>query len=76
MQTKREVVGWLFAEADRDQVLVREENGHVSLHNASEGTFSQFAIQTGTFHRHSIVDPVTNEIVGYEMESVPLASLT
>jgi hypothetical protein len=75
MKTKRQVVGWLFVEADRDHVLVREENGHISLQNASEGTFGQFAIQTGAFHRHPILDPVTSEILGYEIESVPLASL-
>lgn len=74
MKTKREVVGWLFVEADSDHVLVREENGHISLQTASEGTFGQFAIQTGTFHRHPIFDSVTCEILGYEMESVPLAA--
>lgn len=75
MKTKREVIGWLFVEVDRDHVLVREENGCISLQAASESTFGQFAIQTGAFHRHPIFDPVTSELVGYEMESVPLASL-
>jgi hypothetical protein len=75
MKRKREVIGWLFVEADRDHVLVREESGHISLQTASASTFGQFAIQTGAFHRHPILDPVTSEILGYEMESVPLASL-
>lgn len=76
MKTKREVIGWLFVEADRDHVLVREENGHISQQTAGEGTFGQYAIQTGAFHRRPILDPMTSEILGYEMESVPLASAT
>lgn len=78
METKCEVIGWLLVEADRAQVLVREENGHISLQTANpESTPGQYAIQTGSFRRgNPIIDPVTRETLGYEMErlSSPLAA--
>jgi hypothetical protein len=72
MATKCEVVGWLF-EDDAARVLVREENGHLSLQSVNaQSTFAHQAIQTGSFRRGSpIIDPVTHETVGYEMERMP-----
>jgi hypothetical protein len=75
METKCEVIGWLLVDDDRAQVLVREEDGHLSQQAASpEATLGQHAIQTGVFRRgNPIVDPVTRETLGYEME--PVSSL-
>jgi hypothetical protein len=71
MATKCEIVGWLL-EDDGARVLVREEDGHLSLQSVNaESTFAHQAIQTGSFRRGSpIIDPVTNETLGYEMERV------
>ncbi|MGH8176178.1 MAG: hypothetical protein ACREV5_07965 [Steroidobacter sp.] len=77
METKCEVIGWLLVDADRAQVLVRQENGQVSL-QSPESTLGEYAIQTGSFRRgNPIIDPVTRETLGYEMErmSNPLAAM-
>jgi hypothetical protein len=78
MQTKNQVVGWLLVE-DAARVLVREADGHVSLQTASpESEFAQCSIQTGSFRIGApIVDPVTRETVGYQMERManPLAGI-
>lgn len=79
MQTKCEVIGWLLVDTDKAQVLVREQDGHVSRQLANPGcTSGPNAIQTGTFRRgNPIVDPITRETLGYEMErlSGPIAAL-
>jgi hypothetical protein len=68
METKCEVIGWLL-EDDATCVLVREGNGAISLQTQPESTFGHDAIQTGRFRRGTpIIDPVTQEIIGYEME--------
>ena len=73
-----EVIGWLLDEGTRAQVLIRENNGDISLQPAHmDSSFGQFAIQTGAFRRGSpIVDPVTMETIGYEMERIsgPIAA--
>lgn len=77
MATKCEVFGWLLVD-DSAQVLVREESGHISLRAASpESNTGTWAIQTGSFRRGKpIIDPVTGESLGFEMEWVatPAAS--
>jgi len=72
METRCEVIGWLLVEDDKAQVLVREENGRISQQTATpESTFGHESIQTGVFRRgNPIVDPVTHETLGYEMERV------
>lgn len=72
METKCEVVGWLLVD-DAARVLVREDGGAHSAHTVSaEKTFAHRAIQTGSFRRGDpIVDPVTQETLGYEMEWLP-----
>jgi hypothetical protein len=72
MATKCEVFGWLLVD-DAAQVLVREESGHISLQAAKpENAPGHWAIQTGSFRRgNPIVDPVTGQSLGYEMEWVP-----
>jgi hypothetical protein len=69
-----EVVGWLFDD-DAARVLVREQDGQLSLQSVNpESTFAHQAIQTGSFRRgNPIVDPVTQETIGYEMERLPSA---
>lgn len=73
MNTQCEVVGWLI-DTDVARVLVRE-NGRISAQKASTpGSFAECAIQTGAFRRgNPIVDPITRETVGYEMEELPSA---
>ena len=77
MATKCEGFGWLLVD-DAARVLVREESGHISLQNAKpESNAAPWAIQTGSFRRGKpIVDPVTGQSLGFEMEwvSTPLAS--
>ena len=73
METKCEVIGWLLDDGDKAQVLVRDAVGHISLTTADpDGGFAQYAMQTGRYRRaNPIVDPVTNETLGYEMERMP-----
>lgn len=72
MESTCEVIGWLLDEGTRGQVLIREHNGDISLQPASlDSAFGHFAVQTGAFRRGSpIVDPLTMETVGYEMERI------
>ncbi len=74
MTTHCEVVGWLL-DIDQARVLVREKNGRISAQvTHASGTFADCAIQTGAFRRgNPILDPVTMETVGYEIESLPTA---
>jgi len=66
MSTTCEVIGWLLADADRAQVMIREENGEISLHTPRPGdTFGQYAIRTGRFHRSDLawkgIDPLVDQ---------------
>ena len=71
MDMKCEIVGWLLLD-DAARVLVRDENGHISPQGLNpEGTFAHQAIQTGSFRRNPIVDPVTHETLGYDWERLP-----
>jgi hypothetical protein len=56
------------------QRLVRRADGRVLLEPvASEEEFERTARTTGCFRRGKpIHDPLTNEVIGYEMEQVPL----
>lgn len=56
------------------QRLVRRPDGRVSLEPvASEEEFEKTARTTGCFRRGKpIHDPYTHEVIGYEMEQVPL----
>ena len=68
MQTKCEIVGWLFLD-DGARVLIRDEQGRVSAQGVNpEAAFAHRVIQTGSFRRNPIIDPVTNETLGYDME--------
>jgi hypothetical protein len=71
MDMKCEIVGWVLLD-DAARVLVRDENGHISPQGVGpQGTFAHQAIQTGSFRRNPIIDPVTNETLGYDMELLP-----
>jgi hypothetical protein len=70
---KCEVVGWLFEDAERPQLLVRDERskGEPQLVNL-DSTLAHQAIQTGSFRRgQPIIDPVTRRTIGFEMEPLP-----
>lgn len=56
------------------QCLVRRSDGRVALEPvASEEEFERTARTTGCFRRGKpIHDPYTHEVIGYEMEQVPL----
>jgi hypothetical protein len=60
------------------QCLVREPDGRVALKPvASEEEFERTARTTGCFRRGKpIHDPYTHEVIGYEMEQVPLLRST
>lgn len=57
------------------QCLVRDAEGRVSLEDVeSQEEFERAARTTGCFRRgKAIRDPETREVIGYEMEEVPLA---
>lgn len=61
-----------YAAAKGAQRLVRDPAGRISLEDvASQEEFEQTARRTGCFRRgKAIVDPATQEVIGYEMEEV------
>lgn len=68
---KCEVVGWLFVDSEKPQVLVREQNEDLPQAVNLDTSFSHQAVQTGSFRRgNPIIDPVTQKTVGYEMEAL------
>lgn len=68
---KCEVVGWLFLDSDKPQLIVREDNDASPQTVNLDAGFAHQAIQTGAFRRgNPIIDPVTQQTVGYEMESL------
>lgn len=73
---KCEVVGWVFIDSEKPQLLVREERTAAPQAMDIAQTFAHQAVQTGSFRRgNPIVDPLTQQTVGYEMEALisPLA---
>ncbi|MBN1240277.1 MAG: hypothetical protein JXB36_17370 [Gammaproteobacteria bacterium] len=54
--------------------LVRDQLGRISLEEvATQEEFDRAARQTGCFRRGKpIVDPETRDVIGYEMEEVPI----
>lgn len=68
---KCEVVGWLFIDSEKPQLLVREQRESDPQPVNLETGFAHQAIQTGAFRRGApIIDPVTQRTVGYEMETL------
>lgn len=83
MENGVEVIALVLGERDRwhagrlgegAQRLVRRADGRVVLEAvASEEEFERTARTTGCFRRgKAIRDPRTYEVIGYEMEQVPL----
>lgn len=85
MNTNGEVIALLLGETGDSrwrsansslgaQRLVRDANGRVSLEAiASQEEFDRTARSTGCFRRGKpIRDPASSEVIGYEMEEVPL----
>ena len=65
------VVGWSFIDADKPQLFVVEHTNEAPQTVDLDAGFAHQAIQTGAFQRgNPIIDPVTKQTVGYEMESV------
>jgi len=59
------------------QRLVRQADGRVLLEPVTEEEFERTARTTGCFRRGKpIHDPHTHEVIGYEMEQVPLLRAT
>jgi hypothetical protein len=60
-------------------ILLRTADGQMSVRMVSpDSTLGQFALNTGCFRNGApIIDPVTGQHMGYEMETVasPLAAL-
>jgi len=87
MHDESEVIGLLLPDAEWGpntgtgwaQMLIRNADGQMSLQTVNpDSTLGQFAMTTGCFRKGApIVDPVTRETLGYEMEMVasPLAAL-
>jgi len=72
---KCEVVGWVFTDSEKPQLLVREQNAPWPHPVELDAGFAHQAVQTGSFRRgNPIIDPVTKKAVGYEMEAL-VASL-
>ena len=67
---KCEVIGWVFEDPERSEIFVREADGQVRTQKANpESASGEFTIQTGAFRRGKrIVDAVTLETLGYEMQ--------
>jgi hypothetical protein len=85
MSTKGEIIALLLGESSERpwraerfsagaQRLVRDSSGRVSLEAiGSQEEFDHAARNTGCFRRgNPIIDPETREVIGYEMEEVPL----
>jgi hypothetical protein len=53
--------------------LVRNADGQMSLQNVNpDSAFGRRAMRTGYFRRGKpIIDPVSRQMIGYEMEQVP-----
>lgn len=87
MTANRQTIALLLGEAGGDrwqprsfvagaQRLVRDADGCVSLEAIADASdFDATARTTGCFRRGKpIHDPGTHEVIGYEMEEVPLLS--
>jgi hypothetical protein len=70
-----EVIGWVLVDPERTEILVREADGQVRSQQPNpESASRDCAIQTGAFRRGKrVVDPVTLETLGYEMEQLKSA---
>ncbi len=66
-----EVVGWVFIDTDQPKLLVREARAARPRSVSVSETVADRALQTGAFRRDPIVDPLTRQTIGYEMEALP-----
>jgi hypothetical protein len=71
----REIIALLLPETGPEPatVLVRRADGQMALEAvARDSNFARESMTTGCFRRGKpIVDPVSREVMGYEMEMVP-----
>lgn len=73
-----EVIAVFLAEGEQRSdsaatVLLRSPDGQMSLQSVNPDTpFGRRAMRTGCFRRgKAIIDPVSRQMIGYEMEPVP-----
>jgi hypothetical protein len=75
-----EVIAMLMPEADASgrskqmaTLILRNPDGQMSLQTVrADSTLGQYALSTGCFRNGApIIDPVTREVLGYEMEMIP-----
>lgn len=80
MATQAEVIAMLMPDCDASgrmqrtaTLLMRNPDGQMSLETVStDSTLGQYALSTGCFRKGTpIVDPVTRQVLGYEMEMIP-----
>ena len=79
MKNQAEVIAMLMPEGEGGSrasrmatLLVRNPDGRMSLETVrSDRALDQYAMNTGCFRRGTpIIDPVTRQVFGYEMEVV------
>lgn len=81
MQNESEVIGVVLPDIEPGkaghmsraaQMLVRNAAGHMSLETVNmDSPLGQYALTTGCFRRGKpIFDPVTRQVLGYEMQLV------
>jgi hypothetical protein len=86
-----QIIGWLLPEShtrrrdefdvDTATALMRDHDGRISLapltrEQTREMPFEEQIMTTGCFRRgNPIIDPVTREVMGYEMEMISEAEL-
>lgn len=75
-----EVIAVLLSEGEQRSdsaatVLIRNADGRMSLEHVNpDSPFGRRAMRTGCFRRgKAIIDPVSRQMIGYEMEPVPNA---
>jgi len=78
MQGKPEVIAVFLADGEPRSdsaatMLVRNPDGQMSLQRVNpDSPFGRYAMRTGCFRRGKpIIDPVSRQMIGYEMEMVP-----
>ena len=78
MQSKAEVIAMVMQDAEANgqprmaTLLLRNADGQMSLQSVrADSTLSKYANNTGCFRNGTpIVDPVTRQVLGYEMEMI------
>ena len=78
MQSKAEVIAMVMQDGESNgrprmaTLLLRNPDGQMSVQSVrADSSLSEYAISTGCFRNGTpIVDPVTRQVLGYEMEMI------